>query len=143
MPLLGTKPVTNSPIGVLSGSTLPFYYSGALKYLTRTLTGNDVELKTGKISMGSLARNKKFHKIIVRGIELDNFRLLYSTNNATDVTVGTMSNTAGTSVGEDEFKLSGVSGKWIQLTLEDNGSALTSGAEIEDISIIYRWKNLK
>lgn len=143
LPLLGTKPVTNSPIGVLSGSTLPFYYSGALKYLTRTLTGNDVELKTGKISMGSLARNKKFHKIIVRGIELDNFRLLYSTNNATDVTVGTMSNTAGTSVGEDEFKLSGVSGKWIQLTLEDNGSALTSGAEIEDISIIYRWKNLK
>ena len=70
---------------------------------------------------------------------------MYTTDRQSSATLigSCTSNTTGTSIGEDVFKLTGVIGKWIQLTVEDtttNGNAL---AEIEDISIIYRRKTLK
>ena len=70
---------------------------------------------------------------------------MYTTNNQPSPTsVGSCtSNTTGTSIGEDEFKLSGVIGKWIQLTVEDTSTNGNGAAEIEDISIIYRRKTLK
>ena len=145
-PNIHTKPSTNSSIKVVSGNLLPTYYSsdgsGYYKVTQGGGADNDVAFKTGKIGFGNLAQRKKIHKVIVRGKELDNIRIKYWTDLVSDQTLGTCTNTAGSTVGEDEFKLSGVIGKWFQLRFESNGTTNSDG-EIEDISIIYRRKNLK
>jgi len=145
-PTLGSEPDTNSvPLG--DGSATFFEDSGSAKSFGRTTTGTsvDMELKTGRMAMGDIAQNKKFHKVVIRGKKLVGIRLMYTTDRQSSATLigSCTSNTTGTSIGEDVFKLTGVIGKWIQLTVEDtttNGNAL---AEIEDISIIYRRKTLK
>ena len=146
MPTLANEPETNC-VPLPDGSTVFYEDGGSVKYLGKStsLTSQDMELKTGRISMGNIAQNKKFHKVIIRGKQLDGLRLMYTTNKvSTPALIGSCtSNTTDTSIGEDVFKLSGVSGKWIQITVDDSSTNGNSAAEIDDISIIYRRKTLK
>tara|TARA_R100000234_G_scaffold11947_1_gene6628 strand:+ start:5348 stop:8665 length:3318 start_codon:yes stop_codon:yes gene_type:complete len=145
MPTLANVPETNS-VPLADGSTVFYEDGGSVKYIGRvSSTSQDMELKTGRLSMGNIAQNKKFHKVIIRGKELDGLRLMYTTDKVSSSTLigSCTSNTTDTSIGEDVFKLSGVIGKWIQITVEDTSNNGNSNAEINDISVIYRNKALK
>ena len=137
-----------------------YYYIGSLQNSSARV--NNVEIKTGKISCGNIAQDKKFYKINVTlangvsGSDLTTnlMRLYWRTNESTSAwTPASDADDNGswlaTADGLNEIKLSGAKGKWIQLKFVDRSTAGVASAKapanmsIGDISVIYRGRIIK
>tara|TARA_R100000808_G_scaffold22120_1_gene48006 strand:+ start:4925 stop:7765 length:2841 start_codon:yes stop_codon:yes gene_type:complete len=111
------------------------YYLGAVD--NDSGTDKSTILRTGKLSMGDIARNKKFYKIYINVTNPNGYTLYWSTTTTSSWTVASNS----MSTGNNEIALSGASGKYIMLKLE--GSSARTDFEMGELSIIYREKSIK
>ena len=128
---------------VIPGNNGVAYYArGTSEYVlgdrdTDSGADKSTVLRTGKISMGDIARNKKFYKLYVNTTNATGYTLYWST---TDVASWT-SASASLSDGTNEIKLSGAAGKYIMLKLV--GTNARPDFELGELSIIYREKSVK
>tara|TARA_Y100000593_G_scaffold47689_1_gene90314 strand:+ start:383 stop:3748 length:3366 start_codon:yes stop_codon:yes gene_type:complete len=141
----GTVPSALPVCNVAPGPDGYSYYkfSTTAKYLGKSTSATganrDVELVTGKISCGNIARKKKFYKLYIRCNENGaNVRVYVETDTYNKALIQT-----GLSDGENTISLSSVTGKWITIYLDDASNNVKSAIEISDISIIFRERNLK
>lgn len=137
-------PQTNSYPG--SGGKYYYEYSSVEKCTgvsyNSASSGETQYFVTGKISCGNLARNKKFYKIIITVKDCANQTLYWSTT-STDGTDNWTTAQAGLSDGVNEIKLTGATGKWIMIKMEETSANGSFSLVVSDISVVYREKTIK
>ncbi len=100
-------------------------------------TNEATVLRTGKISMGDIARNKKFYKVYINVTNPNGYTLEWSTTDTSSWTTASSSMSTGT----NEVALSGATGKYIMFRL--TGASARTDFEMGELSIIYREKSVK
>ena len=105
-----------------------------------TTADRDVQLETGRISCGNIARNKRFYKVHVTVAVESNMQMYWKT----DVS-GSYSSAIPltTNDGLNTLTMTGAKGKWIQLKFANDSGQVKPAFEISDISLTYREKTLK
>ncbi len=100
-----------------------------------------IQLETGKISCGNIARNKRFYKVHLTVTNPTTDQKVYW---KTDVSGSYDAGTAlAATDGMQTITLTGAKGKWIQLKVASTSNNAKSSFEIGDISLIYREKTVK